>query len=104
MEIFETDEFTSWLTKLKDRKARARIIARFDAWQASGRISGDIKPIKNGVYEARFTFGPGYRVYYAHKQNTIILLLIGGDKSSQSKDIKKAQDLLHDLTKKGEWS
>lgn len=104
MKILQTGEFSTWLRKLKDRNAKDRIVARFDTWQEKGSILGDVKSVKNGVYEARFPFGPGYRVYYAHKQDTIVLLLIGGDKSSQSKDIKKAQTLLQDLIEKGQWS
>ncbi|OGT64133.1 MAG: addiction module killer protein [Gammaproteobacteria bacterium RIFCSPHIGHO2_12_FULL_45_9] len=92
LEIYATDEgrvpFIEWLDSLKDKMVRYRIKERLD------RISlgnwGDHKPIAQGVLELRFDFGSGYRVYFGRKADTIVLLLCGGDKRSQKKDIKKA--------------
>ncbi len=81
--------FEEWLQNLKDGMSRARIRARIDK-VAFGNF-GDFKVIGDGINELRYTFGPGFRVYYALKDETVVLLLIGGDKSSQEKDIEKAK-------------
>ena len=81
--------FNIWLTKLRDRKGRAVIRTRITRLQLG--LFGDTKPVGNGVYELRVNFGPGYRVYYGLDGNNIVLLLCGGDKSTQTKDIKIAQ-------------
>lgn len=86
--INRTEKFSQWLTALKDVKAKARIITRIR--QASLGNFGDTKPLSDGVSEMRIHFGPGYRVYYAREGRTVYLLLSGGDKSSQDKDIKAA--------------
>lgn len=92
IEIYETAEgkqpFIDWLESVKDKWIRYRIKERLDR-VALGNL-GDYKAIKQGVSELRFTFGAGYRVYYAEEGNRIILLLCGGDKSSQKQDIQKA--------------
>lgn len=80
--------FTDWLESLKDKTIRYRIKERLDRI-ALGNM-GDCKPIKHGVSELRFNFGSGYRVYYGEENNMIVILLCGGDKSTQEKDIKKA--------------
>ena len=80
--------FIDWLESLKDKKSRYRIKERLDR-VALGNI-GDHKYLNNGVYELRIDFGPGYRIYYGKEGKKLILLLCGGDKSSQKKDIKKA--------------
>ena len=84
------EPFTEWLKSLRDRTTRKRIqnqIARIE----SGNL-GDHKPIGDGVFELRLQFGPGYRIYFGEVDNTIILLLCGGDKSSQDRDIEQAKD------------
>jgi putative addiction module killer protein len=81
--------YEDWLNKLKDGISRARIRARIDKI-AKGNF-GDFKAVGDGVCELRFTFGPGFRVYYALKGETVVLLLIGGDKSGQLKDIETAK-------------
>jgi len=81
--------FETWMQKLKDKRAKAQILIRLDRIQASN--FGDHKSVGNDVYELRITEGKGYRVYYAHEGNTIILLLCGGSKATQSKDIKLAK-------------
>ena len=86
--------YEEWLSDLKDGMSRARIRARIDK-VAIGNF-GDFKPIGDGVSELRFTFGPGFRVYYAQKDEMIVLLLFGGDKSSQEKDIEKAKEYWQD--------
>jgi putative addiction module killer protein len=90
LEVRRTDEFSDWLRKLKDRRARAKILVRIDRL-ANGN-PGDAGPVGEGVSELREHFGPGYRVYYAHR-GIHILLLWGGDKSSQTRDIARAKRL-----------
>ena len=85
--------FREWIDKL-DRSARARIQARVLRFE-SGNL-GDTKSVGAGVWEARLMFGPGYRIYFGKSGKTIVLLLLGGDKSTQSKDIKSAQHLWTD--------
>jgi len=82
------DGFGDWLASLRDAKARARISARL-ARLAVGNF-GDCRPIREGVWELRIDWGPGYRVYYAMAEQTCVLLLGGGDKRKQSADIERA--------------
>lgn len=82
------EPFKDWLDRLKDKTAQARISVRIS--RAESGNFGDHKSVGQGVYELRIPFGPGYRVYYAIEDEKIILLLIGGNKSTQSKDIEKA--------------
>ncbi len=92
LEITRTDEFDKWLKKLRDATARARINVRIRRIQLTGNL-GDCKPVGDGVSELRIDYGPGYRVYFARRGEVVILLLIGGDKSTQQRDIKKAKEL-----------
>ena len=92
LEILQTDEFIKWMKRLRDADARARINVRIRRISLTGNF-GDAKPVGDGVYELRIGYGPGYRVHYSQRGNEIILLLIGGDKSSQQKDIDKAKKL-----------
>ena len=94
-EIRRTDVFSGWLDRLKDGRARARILARLDR-VAEGNL-GDTKPVGEAVSEFRIDYGPGYRIYYTKRRKTIIILLVGGDKSTQEKDIKRAIQLARDL-------
>ena len=87
--IHSTEEFDAWLADLKDLKARAKILTRID--RASLGNFGDVEPVGDGVSEMRIDFGPGYRVYYAREGRVIYLLLTGGDKSTQTADIKRAK-------------
>jgi len=91
-EIKSTNTFVKWLSKLKDIRARIAVARRIER-MGHGNF-GDVKPINSHISELRINTGPGYRVYFAKKENTIIVLLVGGDKSTQSKDIEKAQKLL----------
>jgi putative addiction module killer protein len=89
--IHETSHFSEWFEKLRDVKGRARIAARIDSARAGN--FGDYKILDDGICEMRIDFGPGYRVYYAQDGLCLYLLIIGGDKSSQKKDIAKAKGL-----------
>lgn len=98
---YSTDVFDQWLHRCKDRHGPMRILARVDRL-ASGN-PGDHKSVGQGVTEMRLRWGPGYSVYYAKRGNRIVLLLCGGDKSSQSRDIITARQLASDWpTTKGE--
>lgn len=90
--VLRSSEFDKWLKNLKDVKAKARVVARIRATEMGN--FGDVKHIGEGVREMRIHYGPGYRVYFAQKGNSLILLLVGGDKSSQNRDIAKAKELL----------
>jgi putative addiction module killer protein len=89
--VRRTDVFIYWLTSLKDRRAAARIAARILRLE-NGNL-GDVKPVGKGVSELRINYGPGYRVYFMQAGRTIILLLSGGDKSTQASDIAAAKKL-----------
>lgn len=80
--------FSEWLDDLNDRTARARIVGRLD--RLAVRLFGDCKPVGGGVSELRVDHGPGYRLYFAQHQDTLVILLCGGDKRTQTKDIERA--------------
>ena len=90
-EVVRTDEFDAWINKLKDSTGRLRILSRIDRL-ASGN-PGDVKAVGRGISEMRLTYGPGYRIYYLQDGETLVLLLTGGDKSTQQNDITKAHEL-----------
>ena len=89
--IVRTDTFDAWLSKLKNPRAKARIIKRIRSAER-GNL-GDCKPVGAGVSEMRIHFGPGYRVYFMRIGDVVYLLLCGGTKREQSRDIAKAQQL-----------
>ena len=95
-EVRTTQEFDDWLDNLRNRTAVLRIAARIDRVEQGN--FGDTKLITNEISELRFFFGSGYRVYYTIKEKVIILLLNGGDKSSQKKDIKLAKNILDQIS------
>jgi putative addiction module killer protein len=95
-ELRQTEIFRKWRMKLKDERARVLIASRLDRL-AFGN-AGDVKPVGQGVSELRIDHGPGYRVYFQKRGNTIILLLCGGDKRTQDRDIEIAKRLA------AEWS
>ena len=103
MEIFESDEYADWIDNLRDSTAAVRIDAKFRYWETTDHIVGDVKPVGDGVSEVRFTFGPGYRVYFAHKRDRLVLLVFGGDKSRQSRDIARAKEILQRYKQEGQW-
>ena len=88
VEVLKSDVFAKWLDGLKDRRAAARIIIRIERL-AQGN-PGDVKPVGAGVSELRVDYGPGYRIYLGRKDETVVILLCGGDKTTQKKDIAKA--------------
>ncbi|MFF2319507.1 type II toxin-antitoxin system RelE/ParE family toxin [Agrobacterium sp. NPDC058088] len=89
--IRETDEFAHWLASLRDAQVRARIARRI--YRLADGNPGDVKPVGEGVSELRIDLGPGYRVYFVRQGAIVIILLCGGDKSSQSRDIAKARKM-----------
>jgi len=93
--VLQVQAFQEWLDNLKDIKARIRIVARLRLAEA-GNL-GDWKPVGEEVSEMRVDAGPGYRLYFTRRQNILIVMLAGGDKSTQSRDIKRAQRLLKQL-------
>ena len=93
--IKQTDIFSKWLLKLKDIKGKVSIIRRIDRIKLGN--FGDYKSLGSDLYELRITTGPAYRVYYTKIDDEIVLLLIGGDKSTQSDDITKARNVLKEL-------
>ena len=88
VEVRQTERFVRWLAGLRDLRARARVLARIE--RLIGGNPGDAKPVGAGVSELRINYGPGYRVYYLQRGTKLIILLAGGDKSSQAKDIGEA--------------
>lgn len=98
MNIFHrSEEFDAWLAALKDKAGRARVIHRIRS--AEHGNFGDCEPVGEGVSEMRIHFGPGYRVYFTRHGDVIYLLLLGGDKSSQKRDIKRAIAMARSLGK-----
>ena len=86
-----TASFDAWLSALADNKGKARILARLTAAEMGN--FGDCESVGEGVSEMRIHFGPGYRVYFTRRGKVVYLLLLGGDKSSQARDIKRAKEL-----------
>lgn len=95
IEVRKTEVFAKWFANLKDRKARARIQARIDRVEMGN--FGDISPVGEGVSELRIFYGPGYRVYFVKRNAVVVILLSGGDKSSQQSDIAKAKEIARQL-------
>jgi putative addiction module killer protein len=95
-EIRKTDVFAQWLDGLRDIQARARVQARIERL-ARGN-PGDVEPVGEGVSELRIHYGPGYRVYFSRRGQELIVLLAGGDKGTQAKDIKAALRLARSLS------
>ena len=91
MQILRSDEFDAWLRKLRDERARARIQARI--LRLSMGNAGDAKPVGEGISEMRIDYGQGYRVYFIQRGDELIVLLCGGDKSSQDRDIKQSKSI-----------
>jgi putative addiction module killer protein len=95
-EVRQTERFVQWLAGLRDLKARAKVQVRIE--RLIGGNPGDVKPVRAGVSELRINYGPGYRDYYMQRGTELIILLAGGDKSSQAKDIDEALLLADNLT------
>ena len=90
--IEKTIEFDKWLRKLKDVRAKAKILLRIQKLEKDEHF-GDCKPVGNGISELRINYAKGYRIYFKERDGKIILLLIGGDKSTQQQDIQKAKEI-----------
>ena len=99
VDVVKSATFDRWLRKLKDRRAIARVQVRIDRLVAGN--PGDVKPVGEGISELRIAYGPGYRVYYLQEGSRLILLLCGGDKSSQQKDIEDAKRIADDWKSHG---
>ncbi|OPY70532.1 MAG: hypothetical protein A4E63_01686 [Syntrophorhabdus sp. PtaU1.Bin050] len=95
IEIRKTETFAKWLEGLNDIRARARVLARIERLAAGN--PGDVAPVGEGVSELRIDYGPGYRVYYKQFGELLVILLAGGDKQTQTKDIKTALRLARNL-------
>jgi len=95
IEIRQTEIYAKWFNSLRDRQAKARIDVRIRRLSLGN--PGDVKPAGEGVSELRIDYGPGYRIYFVQKGRTLIILLAGGDKSTQDRDIRMALDLAREL-------
>jgi putative addiction module killer protein len=95
IEIRKTEAYARWIDGLRDIRARARILARVERL-AMGN-PGDVRPVGEGVSELRINYGPGYRVYFSQRGRELFILLGGGDKSTQARDIKTALRLARNL-------
>ena len=92
LEIIKSDTFDTWLRSLRDRQAKVRIEVRIRRLSLDN--PGQYRSLKNGINELKIDYGPGYRVYYTFRNQTLVLLLCGGDKSTQDQDIKSALRIL----------
>ena len=95
IEVRQTATFASWLEELRDANALARILTRIRRLELGN--PGDVRPIGEGLSELRIPYGPGYRLYFIRQGQEIVILLCGGDKSSQSRDIAKAKQMAKEL-------
>jgi putative addiction module killer protein len=95
IEVRQTEEYSEWFANLRDKQARARINARIRRLSLGN--PGDVKPVGEGVSELRIDYGPGYRVYFLQRGREVVILLAGGDKRTQQKDIQKALELVRNL-------
>jgi putative addiction module killer protein len=87
--------FEIWLETLKDQRAKARVVVRIE--RAKAGLFGEYRDLKDGVFEVKDDFGPGYRVYFGIHRDNVIILLVGGDKGSQDRDIAKAKEYWSDF-------
>ncbi|WP_154857194.1 type II toxin-antitoxin system RelE/ParE family toxin [Cyclobacterium xiamenense] len=94
--IDKTTEFDKWIRKLKDIRAKSKILFRIQKLETDEHF-GDCKPVGDGIGEMRISYAKGYRIYFKEKEDRLIILLIGGEKSSQQKDIKKAKEIWNKL-------
>lgn len=96
--LVKTPQFDTWLKNLKDKRAKAKILFRLQRVERNGHL-GDCKPIGHGISEIRIHYAKGYRIYFREKDDVVILLLLGGDKSTQKKDVKKVKEIWLTLKK-----
>jgi putative addiction module killer protein len=95
VEIRQTDAYSDWFDGLNDRRAKARIVVRVRRLSLGN--PGDVAPVGGGISEMRIPYGPGYRVYFVQRGAMLVVLLCGGDKSTQAADIKRAKELATEL-------
>lgn len=95
IEVRQTEGYSEWFASLRDKQARARINARIRRLSLGN--PGDVKPVGEGVSELRIDYGPGYRVYFLQRGREVVILLAGGDKRTQQKDIQTALELARNL-------
>ncbi len=95
IEVRQTDVFADWFAGLRDRVARARITVRIRRLSLGN--PGDVKSVGSGVSEMRIDYGPGYRVYFVRRGDTVVVLLCGGDKRNQDRDIARALELAREV-------
>jgi len=95
VEIRQTNDYARWFAKLRDRRARARILVRIRRLSLGN--PGDVRTVGEGISELRIDYGPGYRVYFTRRGETVVVLLAGGDKRTQRHDIEKAKELARNL-------
>jgi putative addiction module killer protein len=95
IEIRQTDIFAAWFAGLRDRQARARITARIRRLSLGN--PGDVRPVGHGVSEMRIDYGPGYRVYFVQRGEVLVILLCGGDKRTQNRDVARALAIVREL-------
>ena len=95
IEVRKTDVFAKWLDGLRNVRGRARILVRLDRLEAGN--PGDVRPVGEGVSELRIDYGPGYRIYYKKQSREVVILLAGGNKRTQARDIKTALRLARNL-------
>ena len=95
IEVRQTEIYSEWFSRLRDRTAKARIDIRIRRLSLGN--SGDVKPVGSGISELRIDYGPGYRIYFTQRGSALVILLSGGDKSTQEKDIRAAQALADKL-------
>jgi len=95
IEVVQTEVFQAWLERLRDRRAATRIIARIV--RLTHGNPGDVKPVGEGLSKMRIDYGPGYRVYFVQRGAVLVIILCGGDKDSQARDIEQAKALARDL-------
>ena len=93
--VVKGDRFLRWLTRLRDRRAQAQILVRIDRMEEGN--FGDHRSVGGGVSELRVNVGQGYRIYYTVRQQSLVILLCGGDKASQRRDIRQAQQMARDI-------
>jgi putative addiction module killer protein len=95
IEVRQTDVFATWFAGLRDREARARITVRIRRLSLGN--PGDVRPVRSGVSEMRIDYGPGYRVYFVRRGDAVVVLLCGGDKRNQDRDIARALELAQEI-------
>lgn len=95
IEVRQTEIYSNWFSRLRDRTAKARIDIRIRRLSLGN--PGDVKPVGSGISELRIDYGPGYRIYFTQRGPALVILLVGGDKRTQEKDMRAAQELADKL-------